>query len=152
MSKLYDEVLLEHIKNARNYREIEAPDARGEAANPLCGDTFSVFVRYEGEAIADLSFRCECCGISMASASIMTEWLRGKDRREALAIKQQFIAAVAAREPSMGADAHPDHTAVLQLVAATPSRDRCAMLAWTALEAAIGGSGACPDPGASAAY
>ena len=144
MSKLYDDVLLEHIKNARNYREIEAADARGEAANPLCGDTFSVFVRYDGEVIADLSFQCECCGISMASASIMTEWLLGKRRREALAIKQQFLAAVAAREPSAGPDGHPDHTAVLQLVRSSPSRDRCAMLAWTALEAAIGGTAGCP--------
>lgn len=146
MSKLYDDVLLEHIKNARNYREIETPDASGEAANPLCGDTFSVFVRYEAEVIADLSFQCECCGISMASASIMTEWLVGKRRAEAMAIKQQFIAAVTAREPSLGPTAHPDHAAVLQLVRSTPSRDRCAMLAWTALEAAIGGSGSCPDP------
>ena len=145
MSKLYDDVLLEHIKNARNYREIDAPDARGEAANPLCGDTFSVFVRYDGEVIADLSFQCECCGISMASASIMTEWLRGKRRREALAIKQQFIAAVAARDLSAGAEAPSDHTAVLQLVRSSPSRDRCAMLAWTALEAAIGGSGSSSD-------
>jgi len=145
MSKLYDDVLLEHIKNARNYREIEAPDARGDAANPLCGDTFSVFVRYDGDVIADLSFQCECCGISMASASIMTEWLLGKRREEAMAIKRQFIAAVTARDVSLGPTAHPDHAAVLQLVQSTPSRDRCAMLAWTALEAAIGGSGACPE-------
>ena len=71
-SKLYDEVVLDHIRHARNYRVIEHPDRRAEAVNPLCGDQFTIYATLDGDVITDLAFQCECCGISMASASIMT--------------------------------------------------------------------------------
>ncbi len=147
MSKLYDEVILDHIRNARNYRAIEDPSAlTGEAINPLCGDSFSVFVRVEGGTIRDAAFQCECCGISMASASVMTEWVRGRSVTDALAAKRAFVAAVAGRltDPVPGAPA--DHAAVLQLLANTPSREGCGLLAWTALEQAL--TGADSDPAA----
>lgn len=137
MSKLYDEVVLDHIRNARNYRAMDGDHRTGEAVNPLCGDTFTVFVRVTDDVVDEVSFQCECCGISMASASIMTEWVRGRRVADALAVKSNFLAAARARSLTTGDDAPPDHEAVLRVVAATPNREGCATLAWTALENAL---------------
>ncbi len=138
MSKLYDDILLDHIRNARNFREMDDADRTGESTNPLCGDSFSVFVRLEGETLADVSFQCECCGISMASASIMTDWMRGRGVREALALQERFLSALHSHEETLGPDAPPDHEAVLRVVRATPAREGCASMAWKALAAALG--------------
>lgn len=145
MSKLYDEIILDHIRNARNYRAIEDPAARtGEAINPLCGDSFSVFVQVEDGAIRDAAFQCECCGISMASASVMTEWVKGRSVEEALAAKRAFVTAVAAKQTDALPGAPADQAAVLQLLASTPSREGCGLLAWTALEQALCGEDSVP--------
>jgi nitrogen fixation NifU-like protein len=137
MSRLYDDVVLDHIRNARNYRVMEGEHLTGEAVNALCGDTFTVHVRMADDVIDAVSFQCECCGISMASASIMTEWVRGRRVADALAVKAAFLAAARARAASVGADAPPDHAAVLRVVAMTPNREGCATLAWSALENAL---------------
>ncbi|MCW5624889.1 MAG: SUF system NifU family Fe-S cluster assembly protein [Burkholderiales bacterium] len=136
-SKLYDDVILDHIRNARNYHVPAQPHVTGEAINPLCGDTFQVHVVLDGERIVEVGFQCECCGISMASASIMTGWVRNRTRAEALQIRRTFIEAVSARSVEPIAQGPSDHTAVLQVVQASPARDGCAMLAWTALETAL---------------
>jgi nitrogen fixation NifU-like protein len=135
--KPYNDVIMDHIRNVRNYRSMDEATHRAEAVNPLCGDTFTVFLRLRGDLIEDASFECECCGISMASASVMTDWMRGKRRDVALAAKQAYVDAVKSRAESLGPDAHPDTQALLQQVHATPARDGCAMLAWTALEMAL---------------
>lgn len=137
MSKLYDDVILDHIRNVRNYEVPTDPDRSGEAINPLCGDSFQVYVKLDGERIGQVSFQCECCGIAMASASIMTDWLKGRTLREALEIKRRFVETVTARSTEALPDAPADHTAILQVVQASPARDGCAMLAWTALEQAL---------------
>jgi len=139
VSKLYDDVILDHIRNVRNYEVPERPHRIGEAVNPLCGDTFQVFVVLDGERIDQVSFQCECCGIAMASASIMTDWLRGRTRSEAMAIKRTFLESLSARttEPLEGAPA--DHTAILQVVQSATAREGCATLAWSAVEQAISG-------------
>jgi len=129
---------MDHIREARNYREMPQADRRGEAVSPVCGDSFQVFVRLDGDTLADVSFQCECCGISMASASIMTEWVRGRPIAEALAVKDTFLDAIARHAESLGADAHPDHAAILRVVRATSNREGCASLAWQALSHAIG--------------
>ena len=142
MSKLYDEVILDHIRNARNYRVIDAPGTLGgEAVNPLCGDTFQVYVHVEQGTVRDAAFQCECCGVSMASASVMTEWVKGRSVAEALQARQAFVAAVTSRSVAPLPGAPEDHAAVLQLLANTPSREGCALLAWTALEQALAARG-----------
>ncbi len=138
MSKLYDDVILDHIRNVRNHEVPDRPHRTGEAINPLCGDSFQVFVVMDGDRIDQVSFQCECCGIAMASASIMTDWLRGRTRQEAMAIKRTFLEAVAAKTIEPLADAPADHTAILQVVRSAPAREGCAALAWTAVEHAIG--------------
>ena len=80
---LYDDVILDHIKNARNFRALEHADRMAEGVNPLCGDSFTVYVMFEDEVIRDASFLCSCCGISMASASVMTEAVKGKTIEQA---------------------------------------------------------------------
>lgn len=137
MSKLYDDVILDHIRNVRNYEVPDRPHRSGEAINPLCGDSFQVFVVMDGERIDQVSFQCECCGIAMASASIMTDWLRGRTRQEAMAIKRTFVEAVAAKAIEPLEDAPADHTAILQVVRSAPAREGCAALAWAAVEQAL---------------
>ena len=134
---LYNDVVLDHIKNARNYRVMEAPDRSAEGVNALCGDTLSVYVRLDGEIIRDASFQCSCCGISMASASIMTEWLRGRTVAQALETKAAFLAALKDANRTAGDAPHPDHAAVLDVVHGAPAREGCAKLAWEAMEQAV---------------
>ncbi|MCU0868751.1 MAG: SUF system NifU family Fe-S cluster assembly protein [Burkholderiales bacterium] len=152
MSAIYDDILLDHIRNARNWREIDAPDRSAELSNPLCGDTFRVTLALDGDTVRDAAFTCECCGISMASASVMTESVRGRTVAEARALRARFAAAVAQRGDDAGDALHPDHRAVLQAVLASPARDKCALLAWQALETALlDGGPAAPDGDTGAA-
>jgi nitrogen fixation NifU-like protein len=135
---LYDELILDHIKNARNYRAIDSADRRAEGVNPLCGDNFNVYVKLDGEVIREASFQCSCCGISMASASVMTEEVIGKTVQQARELYKQFIGLI------FGADRTAEATdlkeaAVLCTVREFPSRRNCAALAWHTLAAALDG-------------
>jgi nitrogen fixation NifU-like protein len=132
----YDDILMEHIKNARNYRAIEGASGSASGANALCGDAMTVFVRIEDGRIVDIAFQCECCGVSMASASIMTEALAGVSAEEARAQVKTFLARIAgaARPGEDGAQG-----AVVAAVRQYPVRSRCALLPWLTLEAALDG-------------
>ena len=135
--KLYDDVMMDHIKNARNYRELSEATGSAEGINPLCGDSFRVYVRIEGDIVRDAAFQCECCGISMASASIMTETVKGRTLPQARSAIREFRSLVAG---GTGAEsAHADLHAVLGGVRQFPSRVNCASLAWATLEAALDG-------------
>lgn len=134
--KLYDDVVMDHIKNARNYRDMAEATASAEGINPLCGDSFRVYVRVEDGVVRDAAFQCECCGISMASASIMTEAVRGlalADARHAIRAFSDVIGGDSVALP------HADLAAVIGLVRQFPSRANCAALAWATLDAALGG-------------
>ena len=78
LSELYQEVILDHNKRPRNYRVLEAPSHTAEGYNPLCGDRLSLFLRVEGDVIADVGFQGSGCAISKASASLMTDALKGQ--------------------------------------------------------------------------
>ena len=75
---MYDDIVMDHIKNARNCRVLDDADRRIEGRNPLCGDELLIFLKVADERIDDLAFQCSCCGISMASASMMTSAVKGK--------------------------------------------------------------------------
>jgi nitrogen fixation protein NifU and related proteins len=138
VDNLYDDVILDHIKNARNYRALEHADRMAEGVNPLCGDSFTVYVRLEGELIRDASFQCSCCGISMASASVMTEVVKGRTLVQARELYGRFIALLSeAGAPRLEDDL--GEVAVLAVIRAFPSRRNCAALAWHTLVAALEG-------------
>lgn len=135
---IYDDVVLDHIRNARNFRELADADRSAEGINPLCGDTFKVYLKIDAGRIRDAAFQCECCGISMASASVMTGLVRDRTLEEASALVREFRELVRTRgEGAEGLDT--GRQAVLSVVKASPSRGNCAVLAWHTLDAALKG-------------
>ena len=136
---LYNEVILDHIKNARNFHELEGANRKAHGINPLCGDTFDVYVKVEGDRVVDAAFQCECCGISMASASIMTETVKGKTVQEARTLYRGFEKLL--RDPGAASSLHADsgQLPMLELIREFPSRVNCALLGWHTLEAALDG-------------
>ncbi len=137
--KPYDDLILDHIKNARNYRALESASHQASGSNPLCGDELSVCLRIDRERIADITFQCTCCGISMASASIMTESVKGKPIADARTLLRAFVAALNDRAERAPCAADLPLRAVMETVQEFPARVRCATLPWVTLEAALDG-------------
>lgn len=137
LSKLYDDVIMDHIKHARNYGEMTEPSFQADGVNALCGDNLTVYVRVDSDVLSEAKFKCECCGISMASASIMTEMVKGKTVDEARSVAAEFLGSFS----DDGSHMNVDHgrSAVLGIVREFPSRRNCASLAWVALNAALDG-------------
>jgi nitrogen fixation NifU-like protein len=133
--ELYQELILEHSKAPRNYRVMEAASHKAEGYNPLCGDHFTVFVNVEGDRIYDISFQGTGCAISKASASMMTQALKGKSTAEANDLFERFRQVVTGendvRVNNLG------KLAVFSGVSEFPIRVKCATLAWHALRAAL---------------
>jgi nitrogen fixation NifU-like protein len=144
LRELYQEVILDHTKKPRNKRPM--PDATGhsDGVNPLCGDKATVHVKVEGGRVVDVSFEGQGCSISTASASMMTEAVRGKTPAEVDALFERFHALVTAPPDQAGRDAAPElgKLAVFAGVCEFPVRVKCASLAWHTLKAALAGDGA----------
>jgi nitrogen fixation NifU-like protein len=132
LRELYQEMILDHGKRPRNFRAQENAGC-ADGHNPLCGDRVTVYVRCAGDKIEDVSFQGTGCAISTASASIMTEVLRGMTIDEAQALFKRFHELVAAE----GDDAELGKLAVFKGVRAFPMRVKCATLAWHTLRAAL---------------
>jgi nitrogen fixation protein NifU and related proteins len=139
IENLYDEVMMDHIKNARNYREIPDAHRKTAAVNRLCGDEITVYLKFNGERIDDVAFRCSSCGISMASASIMTEAVKGKNSAEARELSQVVQALIDGAAAPAAPPLSAELAAVLPALAAVPARRTCAALAWHALSGALDG-------------
>jgi nitrogen fixation protein NifU and related proteins len=133
---LYQDVILEHSKTPRNYRELPTANHKAEGFNPLCGDRFTVYVNLEGDAIRDISFQGSGCAISKASASMMTQLVKGKTTEEASRIFERFHDMVTGHAPA-GDEAHMGKLAVFSGVSEFPARVKCASLAWHTLQAAL---------------
>ena len=142
LTDLYQEVILDHNRRPRNFRAIDAASRKQEGYNPLCGDRLTVYVTLDGDRIGDLAFQGSGCAISKASASLMTEALKGKTIDEARALFERFHEMVTS---SPDTDA-PDlgKLSVLSGVREFPTRIKCASLAWHALKAAVSDAGAGP--------
>lgn len=135
---LYSEVILDHIKNARNFHELADASHKAHGINPLCGDTFDVYAKVEGDRVVEAAFQCECCGISMASASIMTEAIKGKTVQEARMLYRSFEQLL--RDPDAASlQADSGQMPMLELIREFPSRVNCALLGWHTLDAALEG-------------
>jgi nitrogen fixation NifU-like protein len=137
LTDLYQDVILDHNRAPQNYRPMENANRRVEGNNPLCGDRLTVWLRMEGDVIADVTFQGLGCAISMASASLMTSSVKGKTRAEAEALFDRFrgmITGVAQAETeSLG------KLAVFSGVSEFPIKVKCASLSWHALKAALDG-------------
>jgi nitrogen fixation NifU-like protein len=151
-STLYNDAILDHIKNARNFGELAGANRKAHGINPLCGDTFDVYARVEGDRVVEAAFQCECCGISMASASIMTDAVKGKTVTEAKALYRNLEKLLRNAHAASDAQAVAEQLPLLELIREFPSRVNCALLGWHTLEAALDGqaeisiSGKPPSP------
>jgi nitrogen fixation NifU-like protein len=139
LQDLYQEVVLDHGKRPRNFREVEGANARAEGYNPLCGDQLTVTMRLEGDVIRDIGFQGQGCAISRASASLMTGALKDKTRAEAEHLFHQVHKLVTEGPEAVEDSAALGKLAVLSGVSEFPTRVKCASLAWHALHAALEG-------------
>jgi nitrogen fixation NifU-like protein len=140
LRELYQEVILDHSKRPRNFREMEGASGKAEGFNPLCGDKATVYVRLEGDVVKDVSFKGAGCSISTASASMMTEALKGKTRAEAEALFERFHALITRGRPEETA-LDLGKLAVFSGVGEFPVRVKCASLPWHTVKAALRGEG-----------
>ena len=136
LSELYQNVILEHNRSPRNYRVMEDADRRAEGNNPVCGDSFIVWLKLDGEVIADAAFHGMGCAISRASASLMTTTVKGKTLRAAEEVFHRFHRLVIGQAEAGDLETL-GKLAVFSGVSAYPTRVKCASLPWHALKAAL---------------
>jgi nitrogen fixation protein NifU and related proteins len=140
LQDLYQELILDHGRRPRNFKALEGASATAEGYNPLCGDKVKIYVKLDDDIVKDLSFEGAGCAISTASASIMTETLKGKTRGEAEELFQTFHNLVTGQQAQLDAP-ELGKLAVFSGVSEFPIRVKCATLAWHTLRAAINGEG-----------
>jgi nitrogen fixation NifU-like protein len=138
LRELYQDLIKDHSKKPRNFRALEANARRVEGFNPLCGDHFTVYLQMDGDVVKDVAFQGNGCAISTASASLMTQALKGKTRKEAEGIFQKFHALLTGPDDS-SEDAELGKLAVFAGVRKFPVRVKCASLAWHTFRAALEG-------------
>jgi nitrogen fixation NifU-like protein len=140
LSELYQQVILEHCKHPRNFHELAQPTCLAQGHNPLCGDQLKMFLLTEGDRIKDISFTGSGCCISKASASLLTENVKGKTKSEV----QQMFDQVHEMVTTGRVVGEVGKLAVFAGVHKFPARVKCAILAWHAVLAALKGEGAKP--------
>lgn len=143
LRELYQEVILDHGKNPRNFRHPDDANREAKGENPMCGDRFMVYLKLKDGVIEDVAFQGRGCAISTASASLMTETVKGKTPDQAKALGTQFRElAMTGACPDCRAEFADDmeRLAPLSGVHEFPSRVKCATLAWHTLNAALDGT------------
>ena len=136
LSELYQQVILDHSRKPRHFHALPGANRSAEGKNPFCGDNYTVFIKLEGGVIQDISFQGSGCAISKASASLMTERLKGRtvaEARDCFAQFQQMLATGHADEEKMGS------LCALGGVHKFPMRVKCAVLSWHAMLAGLHG-------------
>jgi nitrogen fixation NifU-like protein len=131
---LYQETILDHSKRPRNCHAMADANRKAEGYNPLCGDTLKLFLRVENDIVRDVSFMGSGCAISTASASLMTESLKGKTREEALKMLERFHDLLTTDTP---VTKELGKLVVFCGVRDYPARVKCATLAWHTLRSAL---------------
>lgn len=137
LEELYQEMIMDHNRNPRNFRNLENASHSSNGFNPFCGDSVDVYLKIENELVIDASFQGSGCAISQASASMMTESVKGKSISGAKAIFNAFHSMI-----TRGPDGHfnpegLDDLEVLSGVSEYPIRIKCATLSWHTLKAAL---------------
>jgi len=143
LRELYQELILDHGRTPRNFRREEAANHHADGFNPLCGDQISLFVQVDADnRIQDVAFQGKGCAISTASASLMTQALKGKSLDDARTLFDHFHDMITGQENGDAASAHEEalgKLAVFSGVRDYPNRVKCATLAWHTLNAALDG-------------
>jgi nitrogen fixation NifU-like protein len=137
LSELYQQVILDHNKKPRNFHKLETANHRAEGYNPLCGDQLNVYLELEGDRVKDISFEGSGCAISKASASMMTQAVKGKTKQETESLFEEFHRMVTGQ---LDADKEENHLGRLTIFAGVrefPVRVKCATLSWHTMRAAL---------------
>jgi nitrogen fixation NifU-like protein len=134
LEELYQSIILDHNRRPQNYRLMPEASAHAEGVNPMCGDQLTVWLRMNGEVVEDVSFQGSGCAISKASASLMTQAVKGKTRAEASAIFDSFHSLVTGH----GGGEELGSLKAFSGVSRFPLRVKCATLGWHALKKALG--------------
>jgi nitrogen fixation NifU-like protein len=135
LKELYRDVILDHNKRPRNFGRIDASDSHAEGHNPLCGDRLTVWLRLKDDLIEDIRFEGKGCAISTASASLMTEAVKGKDKATVQSLYGRIHSLLTQQDAL--ADASLGKLAALSGVREFPARVKCASLCWHTLNAAL---------------
>ena len=139
LSELYQQVILDHNKKPRNFKQLEGANRTAEGFNPLCGDQLTVYMLMEDSVVSDLSFVGTGCAISKAAASMMTQAVKGKTREEARTMFDEFHRMVTG---NLDVEAEPNVLGRLKIFAGVrdyPARVKCASLPWHTMHAALEG-------------
>ena len=140
LSDLYQEILLEHNRRPRNFRTLDDATHHANGFNPLCGDEISLQLRVDEETVGDVGFQGHGCAISRASASLLTQAVKGASTAEAMAMFEEFHRMLTEPDAELDYDLLGD-LEMLGGVVAFPTRIKCAVLAWHTLKAAMDGEG-----------
>jgi nitrogen fixation protein NifU and related proteins len=138
LRELYQQVILDHNKNPRNFHEMADATSRVDGYNPLCGDHYTIFLKTDGDKIAEVSFTGSGCAISKASASVMSSTIKGKSKEEAERLFDTFHRLVTGDASGLSA-ADLGRLAAFSGVSEFPARVKCATLAWHTLRSALEG-------------
>jgi nitrogen fixation NifU-like protein len=137
LSELYQAVILDHNKKPRNFHKLENANRRAEGYNPLCGDQLNVYLHVEEDQVQDVSFEGSGCAISKASASMMTQAVKGKSKQEAEILFNEFHRMATGE---LDAENEPNNLGKLKIFAGVrdfPARVKCATLSWHTMHAAL---------------
>ena len=135
LTDLYQEVILDHNRRPHNFRAIESPSAKQEGYNPLCGDRLTLYITLDGDVIKDAAFQGQGCAISKASASLMSDAIKGKTVAEARDLFEHFHAMITSDTDTVAEDL--GKLSVFAGVREFPTRIKCASLAWHTMKAAV---------------
>lgn len=141
LSELYQQVILDHNKKPRNFHKLETANRTAEGYNPLCGDQLNVYLQLEDARVKDISFEGSGCAISKASASMMTQAVKGKSKQEVEVLFDEFHRMV---RDELDEENEPNHLGKLKIFAGVrefPVRVKCATLSWHTMHAALEGEG-----------
>jgi len=140
LRELYQEVILDHSRHPRHYGVLEGASHKAEGYNPLCGDKVTVYLQLDADGrVADIGFEGKGCAISQASASMMTDMLKGRDRADAEKLMQGFLHLVKGEDATDLQGEDREMLDVMAGVSAFPMRIKCATLAWHTMKSALEG-------------
>jgi nitrogen fixation NifU-like protein len=145
LEELYQDMIMEHNRKPRNFRLLDGADRSAEGFNPFCGDTITIYLALDGDQVADIGFQGSGCAISRASASMLTESVKGKSLAEAERIFDAFHEMLTRGPVDEAEHEHDDDDTLGDLVmlsgvSAFPTRVKCATLSWNTLKAALQGN------------